>query len=643
MIYTPLIPKNPKMARVLIMGRISTVHQNMESIEASYRYAEEQLKQIYQGPIEIKHLGERASGMRTDRVTIIEAQDDVATGTWDLVISEDLGRLYRNPRYQYAFVQDAVDNDTRVICFGDNLDTADENWEVNMGTASLRHGLHIPDTRRRVVRTATHSFHTGGMVMKTRFGYRKLTKNEAESGAYGPKGLKIAKMIEMTPILQQMKAMVMSGKRFAEVADWLSSEAIDPGPYVVNGKWNGKVVEGLLRDPILSGTRTFRKFLHRPRYGNGGHRRQRNPNGPLTEYYPELAHFTPEEHQELIAYMDAVKRERGESQQGRSHPLSNRTRSTTLWPGQHMRCATCNGLMYWADKKLKCQNAFERGADNCWNHVEVSPEQARDKVLAWLISKLDQDPQFRPALIDAAWDEYLRTLRRSHHDVSSLDGRIRDLERRAGNIANAIANSGQSPTLLGQLKLTEESLSEAQEQKRQATHLHGNEKSWASKEELAAQLDQAVTELARTSFAFGDLLRRIIPRFVIQPVQALDSGLVRPRAILTLRLSALSAPTTTTAAVPENHGDIEVTLDLFDPPVHIKHMAACLSEKAKTPRASLKKIAKALQINHMTVKRAFDYARRMQREGLQEPYRVLQTKPANASRWRSRAPKSPGS
>src|SRR3954447_8189300 len=190
----PLIPKDPNgPLRLLIVGRISTVHQDLENIDASYRYVEEFLSRIYQGPLHLKHLGERGSGLRTDRATIVEAEDEIATGTWDLAITEDLSRFYRNSRHQYVFVQDAVDQETRVICIGDNLDTAEEGWEVALGAAALRHGLHIPDTRRRVKRTAQHSFHKGAMVQKTRYGYRKLSAEEAAAGEYGPRGLRIAR------------------------------------------------------------------------------------------------------------------------------------------------------------------------------------------------------------------------------------------------------------------------------------------------------------------------------------------------------------------------------------------------------------------------------------------------------------------
>jgi hypothetical protein len=33
--------------------------------------------------------------MPTDRATIIEAEEEIETGTWDVVITEDLARFYR--------------------------------------------------------------------------------------------------------------------------------------------------------------------------------------------------------------------------------------------------------------------------------------------------------------------------------------------------------------------------------------------------------------------------------------------------------------------------------------------------------------------------------------------------------------------
>jgi site-specific DNA recombinase len=157
--------------RVVIIGRISTPHQNEDNIEASYRYVEDYLRKQHLGPLQIKYLGERASGMLAERQTIRQVEDLIAAGQVDLVVAEDLSRIFRNPRHQLNFVQDAVDAGVRILCLADNLDTSNDNWELMLGAAGLRHGLVVSDTRRRVRRTATHSFHGGGMVMKVRFGY----------------------------------------------------------------------------------------------------------------------------------------------------------------------------------------------------------------------------------------------------------------------------------------------------------------------------------------------------------------------------------------------------------------------------------------------------------------------------------------
>ena len=157
-------PKDPNGTfRTLVLGRVSTVHQPESNIEASYDYVTPMLKQVYDGPMETKYLGERGSGMLTERATILEA---IAVGT------RAVGSLHHGG-YRPSLPQCAVA--VRVYperrgprcsrdCPGDQLDTFDENWEVAMGAAALRHSLHIPDTRRRVRRTASYAFQRGGIV-----------------------------------------------------------------------------------------------------------------------------------------------------------------------------------------------------------------------------------------------------------------------------------------------------------------------------------------------------------------------------------------------------------------------------------------------------------------------------------------------
>jgi DNA invertase Pin-like site-specific DNA recombinase len=104
MTYKAQKPKDPNgLFRTLVLGRVSTPKQSESNIQASYDYVRPIIKQIYDGPVEVKEFGEQGSGMLTERATILEAYAELETGRWDLVLMEDLSKAYRNPRWQVAF------------------------------------------------------------------------------------------------------------------------------------------------------------------------------------------------------------------------------------------------------------------------------------------------------------------------------------------------------------------------------------------------------------------------------------------------------------------------------------------------------------------------------------------------------------
>lgn len=630
------VPLVPKVAggplRVIIIGRVSTIHQPESNISAGYEYARQYLDGVYDGLLEIKELGERASGMLVERATIMEAADEIATGEWDLVLMEDISKTYRNPRWMYAFVQDSFDAETRVIAPGDNLDTAEDNWEVNLAAAALRHGLHIPDTRRKVLRTADHSFHHGGMVQKVRFGYRKLTPEEADSGEFGPKGLRIAKRPEQTKTLCEMASRVIRGDSYNAIADWLNEDGIPTGPYA-GEKWTGKLVVETLRDEILIGTRTFGKMKSTLIYRTGKYKRRKNPSSPLKESYLELAHFSPELHERLMREIQS-RTERNLNNGGRDHPRYNVPRSRSFFPAQHARCAICGGLMYRYDTdQLKCQNSLPSSAQKCWNHVQVSCERARLTILAWLLRRLDEVPRFREHLTDVAWNEYQRVGNRNERCHGSLEKRIRDVENRARNLVKAIGMGGKLKPLVAELESVNATLEQLCDDRIRLQEREDTGMRFKSRNEIADHLDVALYELAACSHEFADVMRRILPQFEIVPVQAFDSGLVRPRARLTLRIT-----NDINGVVDVNKdGDIDevnVVLDLFDPPKHLRFLRGCREAKIANPKLSLKGIGRMFELSYMTVKRCLDMARRMEREGLSDPYQELTTKPESASRWK---------
>lgn len=129
-------------------------------------------------------------------------------------------------------------------------------------------------------------------------------------------------------------------------------------------------------------------------------------------------------------------------------------------------------------------------------------------------------------------------------------------------------------------------------------------------------------------------MRKLIPSFVIQPVQALDTPMIRPSGVMHVRTELLGDAGERPSAMPNQ--ELFVTLNLFDLPIHIRAIPACAAIRTDSPKLSARRIAVQLSLTAMTVKRTIDYAKLMAAEGLTDPYRRVDTMPLVASRWRVR-------
>ena len=58
MIRAPLQPKDADgILRVICLGRVSTLQQDTQNITASHRYAEDWLRRVYEGQVQLENLG----------------------------------------------------------------------------------------------------------------------------------------------------------------------------------------------------------------------------------------------------------------------------------------------------------------------------------------------------------------------------------------------------------------------------------------------------------------------------------------------------------------------------------------------------------------------------------------------------------
>jgi hypothetical protein len=317
-------------------------------------------------------------------------------------------------------------------------------------------------------------------------------------------------------------------------------------------------------------------------------------------------------------------------------------RGKSVLPLQWATCAICGELMYMAgDNVVKCQCTMGRNAKSCWNHVQVACPLFREKIVDLLLMQVANYPGAQEVLLKAAWEEIDRVHSGKDQASKAIERQVQDLQAKVDRLSKAIERGqGDFDSVVDLLKPLAKQLKEAKRQREKHQRQQAAGQAPFSREDFHINPRAALLELANVSFEFADLVRKIITECKIQPVQDLDCGLVRPRAHLTLNLAALlpvkPADDQATAPTPA-----PVVIDLFEPPVHIRHLPAVVALKATKEaaheKATLDILAEELKIGRMTVRRALAYHRLMLAQGLSEPYRVLTEAPAQASRWKRRA------
>jgi hypothetical protein len=261
----------------------------------------------------------------------------------------------------------------------------------------------------------------------------------------------------------------------------------------------------------------------------------------------------------------------------------------------------------------------------------VDVARVRAKVLPWIVSILDRVPGFRTALIQFAELEFERMRRRKLTSGDFHAKRIAELELQAANLAKAIAKGGNLEALVIQSTAVDAELNNTRMEAERLLQQARETNEFVSSSDIGDHLEDVLLRMAETSFDFADLMRRLIPQFVIQPVQALDCGQVRPRGKLVLRTDAWSD-----GKESECRQEFSIDIDLFEYPLHVRRLPEYVQLLAATPKMSLQAIANTFAINKSTVELMAKYHRLMIEAGTTDPYRQLHEKPQHASRWRRR-------
>ena len=621
----PLRPRNGLFLLVLIIARISTVHQDRRSLDEQVALCKRYVAQHYGALVEWEIISSQGSGEILDRKELSDAEAKVESGRFDLIIVEDLARICRRNR-AVDFCELCEDQSTRLIAINDHIDTGHEGWQLNAFFAAMKHEISNKDTAARIKRSLRERFVMGGIFQCPIYGYNKPQHAKSDNEVIKDKAAE--------PIYDQWFRMLEEGASYAEVADWLESKGVSVGPYCrKESRWTGSMVGRITFNPILKGERQRNKKESKRVNKTGRHRSvNARPEMLLKRSCPHLAFIEPARYDRLIALLiERNAKYRRKGVQG-VDTRKNVPKKRTAWPGQHVDCGVCGRPFVYGGHGQKdhlvCSGAVQY---RCWNGFTVDGPLAGGKLIAAVRDAIRTLPDFNTQLIQLVQKEL-------RHRQGNKAGQLRELtqqldlaERELQNLTAAVRACGHSSSLLDDLIRVEKRKTQLLWDQQELAKVGDEPLVIPCAAEIRRLADAAFLTLTSTSSEFSRLLHRLIPRIVVYPFRLCDGGNVAPRAEFALHLASLLPPAVRSERLDGALQQVLV-VDLFEPPQREAYRRPVMELTANGLKQ--RDIAWKLDITQTAVQRTVALHRRTEQMAIVDPYLRVESPPENEDRFR---------
>jgi site-specific DNA recombinase len=630
--YPPLAPpKNGHTYAILAVCRVSDPgpgKQDPRSLtdqEHSYR---ELLDAALKVPYVLTVIAGSGSGELLTRDALYELDDKVATRNYDLVLTEDLGRIARRIQ-AYVVCEHCEDHDTRLYSMNDHVDTVQPNWREAAIFAAFHHERSNRDTSDRIKRSHRSRFVSGGCLRQAVYGWIKPlgAKNDSE----------MSKDPAAEPIYREWFRMLDEDDdaTFADVARFLKSHGIRFFP-----RGGGETVEP---DGKSVARHTFNVLLKGVRERNRRKSKRMNKEGEyisvkapledlLIRHVPHLAFFDASYYDRVVAKIKTRHSCYRRSSDPAADPCLRRSRKHSRAPGKITSCLICRRPYIWGGHgqkdRMECRGSREH---RCWNGITFDGPSAARQLLAAVLRATEELPDFDTGFMQILQEEHLRLDHERQRNRDQLEHELAKIKTEIANVIAFIKSGTAMASLAEELAQLEHRRSVLVGKVDQISRRPRTSFELPSINRIRGLVRDAVAELPLDGYEFATILRKLVPRMVVYPVRLCDGGKVVLRARVRVQLSNL-LPDREVAEALRRPLERLLVIDLFEPPQRMKFSEAVVAARAAGQTES--EAARACGITITAAQKAMVLRRKMDELGLQDPYVPVHQPPSDSCKLR---------
>lgn len=629
----PLVPRNGNTLKVLLPARVSDPRpgkQDERSLRDQRDIQEKWLNDHCEVAFEVTVIAGSGSGELLDRAEFQDLIERVESRAYDLVLTEDIGRITRRVR-AFHVCELCEDCETRLIAINNHgIDTARPGWRDAAFFASFFYERENRERSTRLKGRLRSQFLNGGALPDPIYGYTK------------PRGAKhdseMLKDPAAEPVYRRWFQMLDDGASYAEVADWLNANGVPLPPTVRGETWTGSLVGRHTHNPILKGLRQHNKRKTKRQNDSGRYVSVKAaPEELLERHVPHLAFFDEAYYDAVVGKIKQRNAKYRRTNDPSTDPLRQIPKKRVRYPGQCIWCGIC-GRPYVFGGHGQRDHLMCIGAKDyvCWNGVTVDGPLAAQKISIAVFEQINALEGFDETYLKMVQEEGRQLEARSEIRRTEIDQQIATLTRNIANLVGFLKSGQQSAAVREELVNLEADKALLQTELADLDRRPSSRIELPSVDTLKALAREEIQSLPTDSFEFARLMRKLMPRIVVFPHRLVDGSDLVLRAKSRLRVANL-LPDVRCRTILQAPLERVLTVDLFEPPQRARHREEVV--RLRAAGFSEQEAAAAVGITVTAAQRAAVLHRKMAALDVGDPYEPVTEPPSKGRMRRHRHPR----